>query len=78
MGSALRGMWAILLTFVAAVAVVIFGVFAYVGGSDPLTPSLDRAMHALQSAGPKDQADRDPVEPMSRQVITHVRGQGSP
>ena len=78
MGGALRGIWAIFLTFVAAVAVVIFGVFAYVGGSNPLVPSLDRAMRAVQSAGPKDQADRDPGDPMSRQVITHVRDQGSP
>jgi hypothetical protein len=78
MGGALRGIWAILLTFVAAAAVVIFGVFAYVDGSDPLTPSLDRAFHAVQSAGPKDQPDRDPGDPMSRQVITHVRDQGSP
>ena len=78
MGSALRGIWAIVLTFVAALAAVVFGLFVYVDGSDPLTPSLDRAVHAVQSAGPKDQPARDQGDPMSRQVITHVRDQGSP
>jgi hypothetical protein len=78
MGSALRGIWAIGLTFVAALAVVVGGLLVYVGGSDPLTPSVDRALHAVQSAGPRDQAAHDQGDSMSRQVITHVREQGSP
>lgn len=77
MGRGLRGVWAILLTFAAALAVAIFGVFAYMGGSDPLTPSVGRALHAVQSAGPKEQSDRDQGDPMSRQVITQVRERGS-
>lgn len=61
----------------AAMAVVAFRLFAYVGGSAPLMPSLDRGMRAVQFAGPKDQSARDQGDPTSRQVITHVRDQGS-
>lgn len=78
MGGALRGIWAILLTFVAALAAVVFGTVAYVDGSDPLSPPLSQAVHAVQTAGPRDQSNHDQGDPMSRQVITHVRDQGSP
>jgi hypothetical protein len=77
MGRGLRGIWAILFTFGAALAVVMFGLSAYGGGSNPLATSLDRALHAVQSTGPKDHADRDQGDPMSRQIITQVRGRGS-
>ncbi|MBO0688442.1 MAG: hypothetical protein J2P40_02535 [Candidatus Dormibacteraeota bacterium] len=77
MGRGLRGIWAILLTFAAALAVVIFGLFAYGGGPDPFTSSVDRALHAVQFAGPRDQSDRDQGDPMSRQIITQVRDGGS-
>lgn len=77
MGRGMRGIWAILLTFAAALAVVMFGLSAYGGGSNPLAPSLDRALQAVQSAGPRDHSDRDQGDPMSRQIITQVRGRGS-
>lgn len=75
----LRGYWAVFLTFVAAMAAITVGVFAYTGMPDPGTTWASHAAHGLASRGPSDQSnDRDQGDPMGRLIAPSARQQGAP
>jgi hypothetical protein len=75
----LRGYWAVFLTFVAAVAAITVGVFAYTGMPEPGFGWANHAAHGLESRGSSGQTDnRDQGDPMGRQIAPSARQQGPP
>jgi hypothetical protein len=68
--SSLRGYWAILLTAIAAGVAVITGVVGYLGGPNPIPPTVGAVAHTLARHGPVDQGDNAARgDPAARQVV---------